>query len=40
MKVCTVWQDQILRESARYQRIPSDSQFGRLLKLFSFATVV
>ncbi len=40
MKVRTVWQDQILRESARYQRIPSDSQFGRLLKLFSFATVV
>lgn len=40
MKVCTVWQDQILRECTRFQRIPCDSQFGRILKLFHFASVV
>ena len=40
MKVCTVWQDQILRECTRFQRIPCDSQFGRILKLFRFASVV
>jgi hypothetical protein len=40
IKVCTVWQDQILRECARYQRIPCDTQFGRMLKLFRFDSVV
>ncbi len=40
MKVCTVWQDQILRQCTRFQRIPCDSQFGRILKLFRFASVV
>ena len=40
MKVCTVWQDQILRECTGFQRIPCDSQFGRLLRLCRFATVV
>ena len=40
MKVCTVWQDQIIRECTRFQRIPCDSQFGRILKLFRFASVV
>ena len=40
MKVCTVWQDQTLLACTRFQRIPCDSQFGRILKLFSFASVV
>lgn len=40
MKVCTVWQDSTLRECTRFQRTPCDSQFGRILKLFSFASVV
>ena len=40
MKVCTVWQDQTLRQCTRFQRIPCDSQIGRILKLFRFANVV
>ena len=39
IKICSVWQDTVLRECARWQHIPSDSHLGRLLKLFNFQKV-
>ncbi|OED43280.1 transposase [Endozoicomonas sp. (ex Bugula neritina AB1)] len=40
MKTCIVWQDQVLRECARWRHVPSDSHLGRLFKLFNFQKVV